>query len=232
MFDTLNQQTAQAISAAENLVEQLKQQLKQAQDTLNSLYQQQQLEQTAQGTVKTALDMAHKAYHALDAAYPNNPEAIEEFEQAFLSLRNRHRIDFGVSAQSNAEFEHPLPTVDKEDDFIDVTPLAVSEVEPQTTPSNSNSNGNGHHTSTQLSDHSTQSADLPYLLPVAEPELIDPSTEILTIDELKVLPRDTLQTLCDRFNQPKNGNRLHIAKRLAGKVIRRDVTSPEPKLEF
>ncbi|MFP4410985.1 hypothetical protein [Coleofasciculus sp.] len=204
MFDTLNQQTAQAISAAENLVEQLQQQLKEAQNQLNKLYQQQQLEQTAQGTVQTALDMAYKAYRALETAYPNNPKAIEEFEEAFLALRNSRR----------PEFKPAKPTVNQ-DNYID---FVVTEK-----GSNGNGNGNGHH--------SGDTSQLKLLLPIDEKEKgsetpTKTETEILSVDELKILPRQTLQELCARYSVQSNGNRLHLAQRLKGKVKRCDLTKP------
>lgn len=204
MFDTLNQQTAQAISAAENLVEQLKQQLKEAQNKLNKLYQQQQLEQTAQGTVQTALDMAYKAYRALETAYPNNPQAIEEFEEAFLALRNSRR----------PEFKPAKPTV-KKDNYIDVV------VTEKGSNGNGNGNGNGHH--------SVDTSQLKLLLPIDEKGSETPTkteTEILSVDELKILPRQTLQELCSRYSVQSNGNRLHLAQRLKGKVKRCDLTKP------
>ena len=232
LFATLNTQTTQAISACEELIVQLKQQLASAQEKLGQLNQQQQGELTAQATAQTALEMVAKARRMIQVAYPNCPEAMTEFNQALMEGLPPTEPDFtqyqlmgNISDETDSYSpapltpEPPLPTVPQnQSEVIEPQVIDIPEV-----PQNGyHRNGNSHNSNGQnLSHTSLDSVAKPLIILTESDEPKDIST--LTLDELKVLPRNQLQALATSKRVATNGNRLHIAKRLQGMVTAQDL---------
>lgn len=239
LFASLHNQTTQSIESCEKLIEQLKQQLAAAQEQLNHLHQQQQGELTAETTAQTALEMVLKARRMIKAAYPNSPEAMAKFNRALMQ---------DESESNNSET--PQPHLTGSDEVIAVDVIVTPK--PPTTPTNNvnakyngngyngnvnedNSNvnsGNGNENSINSKDgNSNGNGDngnghnQQLILGLNPSQEISTNDKYLTIEQLKVLPRQQLQALATMKKVATNGNRLHIANRLNSQVTAEDLAS-------
>lgn len=94
--------------------------------------------------------------------------------------------------------------------------------------SNRNSNGdksNGNEPNRNSNGHNGNGNNQQLILGLNPSKEISTNNKYLTIEQLKVLPRQQLQALATMKKVSTNGNRLHIANRLNNQVTAEDLAS-------